>query len=89
MSSVTSESEFRGDVWLVERFGFSSKNQEILIPAISNVLPFCCSPPIKRMNLLFDAFVNTHDTEMLSPPRMKIPLHPPLQKGEVGGNGAP
>ena len=36
-----------------------------------------------------DAFVNVHDTEMLSPARMKIPLHPPLQKGEAGGNGDP
>jgi len=28
-----------------------------------------------------DGFVNVHDTVILSPPRMKIPLHPPLAKG--------
>jgi len=30
-----------------------------------------------------DAFVNAHDTLILSPPRMKISLNPPLAKGEV------
>ena len=40
-------------------------------------------------SMMLNAFVNAHDTAILSPPRMKIPLHPPLQKGEAGGNGEP
>ena len=36
-----------------------------------------------------DGLVNTHDLYVGRPPRMKIPLDPPLQKGEAGGNGEP
>jgi len=33
--------------------------QETLIPAISNMFPFCASPSVKGVNLLFDAFARS------------------------------
>ena len=80
MSSVTSESASKGDVWLVERFGFSSKNQEILIPAISRLFPFCCSPSVKTVNLLFDAFAESHQSRHPGEPRIRSGAGAGVQK---------